>query len=121
MVCYGRSACDSGLNSRVQQRRLSRGPYNFVLGWMGVRVKHKDEEVERSMVFNNCFVDVPRTFGEYCSIKAIMYSVMILIFLCGKLSSPLWNETRLIEVINKYYMYVSIRQSERSRIHLSFT
>ena len=31
-----------------------------------MRVKLKDEEVGRSMVFNHFFVSVPRTFGDYC-------------------------------------------------------
>ena len=51
MLFYGRSTCDIGLISRAQQRQMSRGPYNIVLGGMGVRVKRKDQEVERSMVF----------------------------------------------------------------------
>ena len=38
---------------------------------MGVRVKRKDEEVERSMVYNHFFVCVPRTIGEYCTFKGL--------------------------------------------------
>ena len=67
MLFYGRSSCDTGLISRAQQSQMSRGPHNIALDGMGVRVKRKDEEVERSMVFNHLFVGVPRTFGEYCS------------------------------------------------------
>ena len=47
---------------------MSRGPHNIVLWGKGVHVKRKDEEVERSMVVNDIFVGVPRTFGEYCSL-----------------------------------------------------
>ena len=53
--------------SHEQQRQISRGPHNIVLGGMGVRVKRMDEEVERRMVVNHCFVGVTRTFGEYCT------------------------------------------------------
>ena len=66
MLFYGRSTCDTGLISRAQQHQMSRRPHNIVLGGIGVRVKRKDEEVERSMVFNHIFVSVPKTFGEYC-------------------------------------------------------
>ena len=38
-----------------------------------MRVKRKDEEVERSMVFNHLFVGVPRTFGEYVHQLAGLY------------------------------------------------
>ena len=47
---------------------MSRGPHNIVIGGMGVRVKRKNEEVEKSMVFNHLFLGAPRTFGEYCSL-----------------------------------------------------
>ena len=50
MLFYGRSTCDTGLISRAQQRQMSRGPHNIVLGGMGMRVKRKDEEIERSML-----------------------------------------------------------------------
>ena len=50
MLFYGRSTYDTGLTSRAQQRQMSRGPYNIVLGGMGMRVKRKDEEIERSML-----------------------------------------------------------------------
>ena len=39
---------------------------NIVLGGVGVRVRCKDEEVERTMVFHHIFASVPRTFGDYC-------------------------------------------------------
>ena len=40
---------------------------NIVLGGVGVRIRYKDEEVERTMVFHHIFVSVPRTFGDYCT------------------------------------------------------
>ena len=40
---------------------------NIVLGGVGVRIRCKDEEVERNMVFHHFFVSVQRTFGDYCS------------------------------------------------------
>ena len=67
MMLYGRSTCDTGLISRAQQRQMSCRPHNIVLGEMGVRVKGKDEEVERSVVFNHFLVGVSRTCSEYCS------------------------------------------------------
>ena len=69
MLFYGRSTWDTGLTSLAQQRQMSCGPHNIVIRGMGVRVKRKDEEVERSMVFNHIFGSVPWTFGEYCSYK----------------------------------------------------
>ena len=68
---YEQSKCDTGLISHVQQFQMSCGPHNIVLGGMGVHVKHKDEEVERSMVFNHFIGGVPRTFGNYCSSLAM--------------------------------------------------
>ena len=32
-----------------------------------MRVRCKDEEVERTMAFHHISVSVPRTFGDYCS------------------------------------------------------
>ena len=64
MLFYGRSTYDTGMISRAQQRQMSRGPHDIVLGGMRVPVKRTDEEVERSMVFNHIFVGVPRIFGE---------------------------------------------------------
>ena len=40
---------------------------NIVLEGAGVRVRCKDEEVERTMVFHHILVSVPRTFGDYCN------------------------------------------------------
>ena len=45
---------------------MSHEPHNIVIRGMGVRVKHTDEEIERSMVVNHIFVNVLRTFGKYC-------------------------------------------------------
>ena len=70
MLFCGRSTCDTGVMSSVQQCQISRGPNNIVLEGMGVRVKLKDEEVERSMIFNHFYIGFPRTFGDYC----ILYS-----------------------------------------------
>ena len=53
MLFYGQSACDTGLISLALQRQMSRGPHNIVIGGMGVRVKRRDEEFERSMVVNH--------------------------------------------------------------------
>ena len=36
-------------------------------GEWGVRVRCRDEEVERTMVFHHIFVSVPRTFSNYCN------------------------------------------------------
>ena len=38
------------------------------LGEWGVRVRCKDKEIERTMVFHHIFASVPRTFGDYCSL-----------------------------------------------------
>ena len=39
---------------------------NIVLEGVGERVRCKDEEVERTIVFHHIFASVPRTFGDYC-------------------------------------------------------
>ena len=39
---------------------------NIVLGEVEVRVRCKDDEVERNMVSHLIFVSVPRSFGDYC-------------------------------------------------------
>ena len=39
---------------------------NIVLEGAGVRVRCKDEEVERTLVPHHILVSVPRTFGDYC-------------------------------------------------------
>ena len=45
---------------------MSHRQNNIVLGGVGVGVRCKDEEIERTMVFHHIFVSVPRTFGDYC-------------------------------------------------------
>ena len=45
---------------------MSHRQNNIVLGGVGVRVRCKAEEVERTMVFDHIFAKVPRTFGDYC-------------------------------------------------------
>ena len=55
MLFYGRSTYNTGLILRAQQRQMSRGSHNIVLGVMRVHVKRKDEEVERNMAFSHFF------------------------------------------------------------------
>ena len=66
-VVFVRSTCGNGKISRAQQCVVSHRRNNSVLGEVGVRVRYKDEEVERTMVFYHIFVSVPRTFGDYCT------------------------------------------------------
>ena len=65
-VVFVRSTCSNGKIPHAQQCLVSHRRNNIVLGGVGVRVRCKDEEVERTMVFCHIFVSVPRTFSDYC-------------------------------------------------------
>ena len=66
-VVLARSTCGNGKISHAKQCLVSHRRNNIVLGGVGVRVRCKDEEVERTMVFCHIFVSVPRTFADCCS------------------------------------------------------
>ena len=66
MLFFARSTCGNGKISRAQQCLVSHRRKNIVLGEVRVRVRCKDEEVERTMVFHHIFVSVPRTSCDYC-------------------------------------------------------
>ena len=67
MLFFVRSTCGNGKILCAQQSPVSHRRNNIVLGRVGVRVRCKDEEVERTMVFHHIFVTVPRIFGNYCT------------------------------------------------------
>ena len=63
--------------SRAQQCLMSHRRYNIVLGGVGVRIRCKDEEVEKTMVFHHIFVIV----------QGLLATIIAVVSLQGRLRS----------------------------------
>ena len=66
---------------------------NIVLEGVEVRVRCKDEEVERTMVFHHILVSVPRTFGDYCNSDSDITQILVVQITYTRLPIPFAGTT----------------------------